>query len=179
MLIVKGMQKVTPPLEPLSGRELGRLLAVLAGDRWLDKRNVAMISLMARAGLRVGELVALRVSDVQTSERKGQVLIRQGKGLKERTVPLSRMARAELAVYLAVRPSFAGVWLFISQGGKPLSARDVQRLVSAASRKAGIAQAVTPHLCHQSVAASQHRSSYPLPPPRPRESGDYRPLSSP
>ena len=45
MLVVKGMQKVTPPLEPLSGRELGRLLAALAGDRWLDKRNVAMIGL--------------------------------------------------------------------------------------------------------------------------------------
>jgi site-specific recombinase XerD len=152
MLVVKGMQKVTPPLEPLSGRELGRLLAALAGDRWLDKRNVAMISLMARAGLRVSEVTALRLSDVQTSERKGQVLIRQGKGLKERTVPLSRMARAELAAYLAVRPSFAGEWLFVSQGGKPLSARDAQRLVSAASRKAGIAQAITPHLLRHTFA---------------------------
>jgi site-specific recombinase XerD len=143
MLVVKGMQKVTPPLEPLSGRELGRLLAALAGDRWLDKRNVAMISLMARAGLRVSEVIALRLNDVQTSERKG---------LKERTVPLSRMARAELATYLAVRPSFAGEWLFVSQGGKPLSARDVQRLVSAASHRAAIPQPVTPHLLRHTFA---------------------------
>jgi site-specific recombinase XerD len=62
------------------------------------------------------------------------------------------MARAELEAHLEVRPSFAGEWLFVSQGGKPLSARDAQRLVNAASRKAGIAQAVTPQLLRHTFA---------------------------
>ena len=74
-LAVKEMKNVTP-FEPLNGRKIGRLLAILTGDHWLDKRNTALVSLMVRAGLRVGELVALRRSDVQTTERKGQAVIR-------------------------------------------------------------------------------------------------------
>jgi hypothetical protein len=54
-LTIKGMKKVEPTIEPLNGREIGRLLAVLNGDRWLDKRNVAIVNLMVRAGLRASE----------------------------------------------------------------------------------------------------------------------------
>ena len=91
---VKGMKKVDAPVEPLNGRQIGRLLVVLEGPRWIDKRNVAIVSLMVRAGLRVSEVVALELDDVSITERKGRVVVRQGKGLKERVVPLSRMARA-------------------------------------------------------------------------------------
>jgi site-specific recombinase XerD len=151
-LNLKGMKKVEPPIEPLNGREIGRLLAVLDGERWLDKRNVAVVSLMVRAGLRVSEVVALHRDDIEISERKGQVVIRRGKGLKERTVPLSRAARAEVEAYKEVRPSFAGQYLFVTQSGKPLSARDVQRLVSNASFKAGIRSEVTPHILRHTFA---------------------------
>jgi site-specific recombinase XerD len=151
-LNLKGMKKVEPPVEPLNGREIGRLLAVLDGDRWLDKRNVAVVSLMVRAGLRVSEVIALHVDDIEISERKGQVVIRQGKGMKERTVPLSRAARAEVEAYKEVRPSFAGQYLFVSQSGKPLSARDVQRLVNSAAFKAGICSEVTPHVLRHTFA---------------------------
>jgi site-specific recombinase XerD len=101
-LNVKGMKKVQPPIEPLNGRQVGRLLAALDGSRWIDKRNVAAVSLMVRAGLRVSEVVALQIEDLVVSERKGQVTVRQGKGLKERTVPLSQTARSELRAYLEV-----------------------------------------------------------------------------
>ena len=47
---VKGMKKVGAPIEPLNGRQIGRLLAVLEGQRWIDKRNVAIVSVMVRAG---------------------------------------------------------------------------------------------------------------------------------
>jgi site-specific recombinase XerD len=151
-LSVKGVKRVTPPVEPLNGREIGRLLAVLDGDRWLDKRNVAIVSLMVRAGLRVSEVIALRPDDIQMSERKGQVIIRQGKGLKERTVPLSRMARVEVGAYGAERPFSPTPNFFISQSGNPLSARDVQRLVRDASRKAGIQGEVTPHTLRHTFA---------------------------
>src|SRR5258708_13436557 len=54
----------------------------------LAKRNYALIQLMLQAGLRVGEVAALSVADVPTRERSGIVRIRQGKGAKEREVPL-------------------------------------------------------------------------------------------
>jgi site-specific recombinase XerD len=146
------MKKVQPPIEPLNGRQIGRLLAGLDGSRWLDKRNVAAVSLMVRAGLRVSEVVALQVDDLDMSDRRGQVMVRQGKGLKERTVPLSQMARTELKAYLELRPLFAGRWVFVSQAGKPLAGRDLQRLLHDAGLKVGIKDQLTPHILRHTFA---------------------------
>lgn len=151
-LNVKGMKKVQPPIEPLNGRQIGRLLAALDGPRWIDKRNVAAVSLMVRAGLRVSEVVALQVDDLVVSDRKGQVIVRQGKGLKERTVPLSQTARTEIKSYLEARPVFAGQWLFVSQAGKPLAARDLQRLLHDTGLKIGIKDQLTPHILRHTFA---------------------------
>ena len=151
-LRVKGMKRVPPPVEPLNGRELGRLLAAADGDTWQAKRDVAVLNLLVRAGLRVGEVVALRVGDVELSARKGHVVVKSGKGMKEWTVPLPREARAALQAYLAVRPAWAGEWLFVSKTGKALSERDVQRLVEKAARKAGLSRRVTPHTLRHTYA---------------------------
>ena len=78
--------------------------------------------------------------------------MRQGKGLKEQTVPLSRLARAALGDYLGERPSFNTQRLFFSQASKPLSSRDVQRLVNNASTKACITTTVTPHILRHTFA---------------------------
>lgn len=156
---VKGMKKVDAPIEPLNGRQIGRLLAVLEGQRWIDKRNVAIVSVMVRAGLRVSEVVALELDDVSITERKGQVVVRRGKGLKERIVPLSRMARAALSEYLAERPSIKAESVFVSPAGNSLSSRDVQRLVSSASTKAGISTTVTPHTLRHSFATRALRQA--------------------
>ena len=157
-LRVKGAKKVAPQLEPLTAREMGRLLAVLDGESWLDRRNVALVSLMGRAGLRVSEAVALGREDVTLSPRKGQVRVRQGKGGKERTVPLSRQARAELQAYLDARPAHPPTPLFLSRTGQPLAARDVQRMVARAARVAGLTKPVTPHLLRHTFATRALRS---------------------
>jgi integrase/recombinase XerD len=90
--------------------------------------------------------------DVTLNERKGEVLVRQGKGQKERAVPLSNLARQHLRVYLAVRPAFSEKALFVSRNGQPLSERDVQRVVTRAARQAGIERPVTPHLLRHTFA---------------------------
>ncbi len=157
-LQVKGAKKMAPRLEPLTAREMGRLLAALDGESWLDKRNVALVSLMGRAGLRVSEVVALAPEDITLSPRKGQVRVRQGKGGKERTVPLSRQARAELQAYLDARPTPPPQPLFLSRTGQPLATRDVQRMVARAARMAGLAKPVTPHLLRHTFATRALRS---------------------
>jgi len=151
-LRVRGVKRVTPPLDPLNGRELGRLTAAVAGDDWLGRRNGAIISLLGRAGLRVSELTALRLADVSLSARKGQAVIRQGKGLKERTVPLTRQARQDLSAWLAIRSAVRSEQLFVSRSGQGLSSRDVQRLVSRAARLAGLERSVTPHTLRHTFA---------------------------
>lgn len=157
-LQVKGMKKVIQPISPLNGRELGRLLAATDGINWLSKRNNAMIELMARAGLRVSEIVALQIRDVTVSQRKGEVLVRHGKGMKERSVPLGRQVRQALEAYLSVRPAEIDSWFFVSRSHKRLAPRDLQRMVTKVAYQAGLRQRVTPHLLRHTFATRALRN---------------------
>lgn len=151
-LQVQGVRQVLPPIQPLNGREVGRLVKAVEGSDWLAKRDMAMLSLLARTGLRVSEVVALRDKDVTFSERKGQVVVHHGKGLKERTVPLSRQVRNDLQEYLDIRPKLVHTTFFISRTGGPLASRDLQRVVAQATQRAGLNQRVTPHILRHSFA---------------------------
>ncbi len=145
-LKVKGVRQTRPLIETLDGRDLGRLINAADGPDWQDKRDVALISVLARAGLRVSEALALKVGDVEINARSGVLLVRHGKGLKERPVPLSAEARAALGAYLKVRPAAArDDTLFLSRTCGRLDPRDAQRIVAEAARIAGVKARVTPH----------------------------------
>ncbi len=151
-LAVKGVKQQKGDVDPLTGRELGRLLAAVEGTDWLAKRDTAILSIMARAGLRVSEVVFLRRDDVTLSARKGEVFVQGGKGEKDRTVPLGGQVRTDLQAYRDIRPFKDEVVFFLSRTGNPLASRDVQRMVASAARKAGIPKAVTPHLLRHTFA---------------------------
>ena len=155
-LQVPGIRRVQPPIEPLTGRELSRLFAVVEssewGPKWLALRNGAMVALMGKAGMRVGEVVGLDVGDVDINTRSGWATIRRGKGRKERKVPLSLQARKSLREYLDARPKWAGEPLFISKTGKRVDKRDVQRTVSNSARRADIEKKVTAHVLRHTFA---------------------------
>ena len=149
-LEVKGVRKVQQPVNPLTARELGRLVRAVNnhrwGPEWMYLRNVALVALMARAGLRIGEVLALDLDDVKLNDTSGWLTVRQGKGMKERHVPLSSRARKSLTDYLEVRPQTNTPGVFLTKTLNRLSARPVQRMVKSASQRAGIEQGVT---CHQ------------------------------
>ncbi|MCP4538091.1 MAG: tyrosine-type recombinase/integrase [Chloroflexi bacterium] len=167
-LDVRGIKSVRAPIEPLTSRDLGRLLAVAEnavwGPPWLALRNAAMIALMAKAGLRVSEVVGLNVSDVELRPRSGWATIRRGKGLKERRVPLSSQARGYIQKYLNGRPEWArpalrrayrpeskGHALFISKTGKRLHKRDVQRMITNTAAS-GLERKVSTHVLRHTFA---------------------------
>lgn len=78
-----------------------------------------MASLVALAGLlRPSDVVAGQTGELEPGGRKGQVIVRQGKGLRERAAPLSRKTREEIKAYLALRPPFAGQRAFAGQAGR-------------------------------------------------------------
>jgi integrase/recombinase XerC len=147
----RGLRQVRPPVEALDAREIGRLFAALEGADWLSKRDTAIVALMARAGLRLGEVISLYPADLELRPRSGWITIRMGKGLKERRVPLSAEARRALQEYLAVRPEVEGP-LFLSKRLKPLQPRNVNDIVKKAARKAGIKKRVTPHILRHTFA---------------------------
>ena len=101
---------------------------------------------------RVSEALALKIGDVEVGPRSGTLLVRTGKGLKERRLALSAEARDTLKAYLQVRPKVADDLLFLSRTHRALDPRDVQRLVSEAARRAGIKITVSPHTLRHSFA---------------------------
>jgi site-specific recombinase XerD len=150
-LKVKGVCQTQPLIETLDSRDLGRLISAVDSStwhasEWMRKRDVALINVMARAGLRVSEALALELRDVELKARSGNLLVRRGKGLKERCAPLSVEARSALNAYISVRPSSSrNDALFLSRTFGPLDPRDAQRILSEAARIAGVKIRVTPH----------------------------------
>jgi site-specific recombinase XerD len=139
---VKGVQST--PLAPrsLPKKEVDRLLR--AAERDENKRNLAILQVLRHTGIRIGELAALRLSDVETSERKGRVIIRSGKGSRHRVVPLNADARKAINDYLDVRPKVSDDHLFISQRGQGLKEQAVELMVAKYAQAAGLDN-VTPH----------------------------------
>ena len=140
--------------------QLGYLKAQGRLDRpsviW-SRRDHAIIVLLLNTGLRLSEVEALNLNDVEINERSGTVRVRQGKGRKARTVPLNHDARAALQQWLAVRPEKSVSdeekckALFLSQTGGRLSARSIAYTVEKLADKAGL-EDVTPHTLRHSFA---------------------------
>jgi site-specific recombinase XerD len=151
-LRIRGPRMQKPPVRALSARELGRLFAAAEGEDWIDKRNTAILALMAKAGLRVGEVIVLEMGDIELNARSGWAHVRRGKGNKARRVPLNSDVRQALRDYLAVRPDAPTKALFVSRAGGPMTARDVQRLVAELGRRARLDVRVTPHVLRHTFA---------------------------
>jgi site-specific recombinase XerD len=98
-----------------------------------------LCQLLLQTGMRLGEVAALQVKDLDLRDRSGAVRVREGKGLKEREIPLNLTARRALSDYLNARGSVEPeAWVFESKRKTPLSARGVQKVIHDLAAKAGI-----------------------------------------
>lgn len=115
-------------------------------------RDRALLEVMYASGLRVSEVVALKLADVDLN--KGIILC-FGKGSKERIVPIGRAALDWLSRYLMVRRRWLNGrivdFLFIKPNGKSLSRQFVWKQVVAYGRSAGLGH-VTPHVLRHTFA---------------------------
>lgn len=123
----------------LNQSEIERLLDTVRQEpSRLAKRDYAIVQLMLRTGIRVGELTRLRLSDVVLSGDEGVLKIRGQGASSEREVPLNSSVREAIDAYLEDRPASADDHLFLSRNADPLSVRSVQRLVSTYAEAAGL-----------------------------------------
>lgn len=128
----------------MSREEVGRLLATVSG-----LRERAAMEIAYAAGLRLNEVLHLRVTDID-SERM-IMRVEQGKGKKDRNVMLSPALLVTLRAYW--RQSRPRVWLFPGHGGKrPLHATVVQRAFQHAKQEARITKPVSFHSLRHSFA---------------------------
>ncbi len=117
----------------LDSRELTQLLDAPTPDGepvWRARRDDAVLEVLYGSGVRVSELCSLRLGQVRLTER---VLVVWGKGAKERRVPLGEPAAAAMDAWLHIRheavPAEAGDVVFANERGKPLTPRDVRRIL--------------------------------------------------
>lgn len=118
------------------------------------RRDASLILFMLHTGLRLSEVVALELKDVQISERKGSVLVRRGKGNKERLVPLNAEARQAMQEWLAIRPQGSDTFIWIAveaAADEGLSGRTVQRILQRYAQDAEL-QELTPHILRHTFA---------------------------
>jgi integrase/recombinase XerD len=137
--------------EPLSIARVRRLLDMPGRGTIRDR---AILELLYACGLRVSELVSLRVGDVDLEQRRVRCL---GKGEKERLIPLGASACRWIAAHLAERRRRGdrldrAAPLFGGRASGALTRQSVWRMVKAYARHAGITQRVTPHTLRHSFA---------------------------
>ena len=117
---------------------------------FLAARDVALLTLLYGAGLRISEGLSLKRGDVPLSTSLTIV----GKGKKERSIPVLPVLREAIAAYVAAIPYSGGpsTALFLSQRGKPMSAREAQRLMEKLRLRLGLGERATPHALRHSFA---------------------------
>lgn len=160
LVLPKGRSRLPKVLKSV---EVGRVLGVAEERRskpdappeaW---RDLALVEVLYDAGLRVGEACALRFEDIDFE--KGWVRVEQGKGGRDRVVPLADLACVAIEGYvahgrteLASRNAERSDALFLNTRGKPMTTRDARRIIA---RVGGIAldgRPMWPHLLRHSFA---------------------------
>jgi integrase/recombinase XerD len=147
------MQHVEPPkapvklVEPLTEDEVARMLGACGGG-FVGARLRAMLLVFVDCGLRVSELCALRLEDVDFAERTMRVM---GKGAKERLVPFGQATRQALTEYMVYRGELPTPTLFVGVYGQPMQARQVHNLLGKCGQRAGVS-GVYPHRLRHTAA---------------------------
>ncbi|MBR9704196.1 tyrosine-type recombinase/integrase [Candidatus Pacearchaeota archaeon] len=110
------------------------------------KKSKLMLMMLYSSGLRVSELVNLKPKDFDFNENIGWV--RSGKGKKDRIFVISQKLSNKLKKYLEKKTD----WSYVFSENKPLTTRNIQKIVSRCTKKAGINKEVTPHTMRHSFA---------------------------
>ncbi|MBO5055196.1 MAG: site-specific tyrosine recombinase XerD [Lachnospiraceae bacterium] len=140
--------------EILSMNEVVRLLDQPCGDTPKEIRDKAMLELLYATGIRVTELITLKLDDVNL--QLGFIICRDA--AKERVIPFGNEARSALVNYLEnVRNDMINdsmsEYLFVNCSGLPMSRQGFWKLIKLYAKKAGIDEDITPHTLRHSFAA--------------------------
>ena len=142
--------------EVLTTEEIDRMEAAIDLSKWEGHRNKAIIEVLFSCGLRVTELITLRLSSLYLDDHYVRVL---GKGSKERLVPISQKAIDELEYWFDDRCHMdikAGEedYVFLNRRGGHLTRTMILLIIKQVARDAGIKKVVSPHTLRHSFATA-------------------------
>jgi len=138
----------------LTQSEVTAMIDAASGKDAQSVRDRAMLELFYASGLRVSELVALRLEDVNLETG---IVLCMGKGSKERLIPVGGKAREALEKYLGkariklVKGRAEGA-IFISRLGKRISRQSAWKIIKFYARKAGVKKNIKPHTMRHTFA---------------------------
>lgn len=150
---VSSLKKTKKLPKYLSISEVNKLLNILLNSEF-DYRNKAMLELMYATGLRVSELVSIEYSNI---DFENSIIRINGKGKKERIIPLGEVASYYLKVYLSdyrskllKRNTYNQV--FLNNHGKPITRQGFNYILENIRELTGITKEITPHVLRHSFA---------------------------
>ena len=140
----------------LSTAEVDRLEASIDLSKWEGQRNRAIIEVLFSCGLRVSELVNLKLSNLYVEEKFVRVT---GKGDKERLVPISSRALDELNAWFADRNAMRikpgeEDYVFLNRRGAHLTRTMILIMIKSQAVAAGITKTISPHTLRHSFATA-------------------------
>ena len=142
--------------EVLSPQEIDRLEASIDLSKWEGHRNRAIIEVLFSCGLRVSELVNLKLSNLYLDEEFVRVM---GKGSKERLVPISQKAIKELGFWfddrchMQIKPGEED-YVFLNRRGAHLTRTMILIMIKRQAVEAGITKTISPHTLRHSFATA-------------------------
>ena len=138
----------------LSSSEVESMIKASGGRHWQDIRDQAMIELLYASGMRVSELVNLRLEHVNLEMGYVRCI---GKGSKERIIPIGKRAQVSLKKYCdvtrgkLVKTEMTNA-IFLSRLGRKMSRQSIWKLIKRYARKAKIKKVIKPHTIRHSFA---------------------------
>jgi len=135
----------------LTREEMAKLIEYNYPQNLKGLRDRAIIEMLYSSGVRVGELVSIKIKDMDFKEKTVTVL---GKGNKERLLPVTSQAIDSIENYLMKRPTGKDKdsIIFCNLKGGQLTERGVQFIIDTLARNCGIYRKVTPHMLRHSFA---------------------------
>ncbi|MDP9472579.1 MAG: tyrosine-type recombinase/integrase [Chloroflexota bacterium] len=136
----------------LTPEEYNRLLAAAGGH----PRDFCILTLFLQTGIRISELCALRLEEIDLAT--ATLMVRAGKGMTARTIELEKKSTRSLKTWLSLRESSPYDHLFLNRDGEPLKEWGVRDLLEKYRLQAGITKKVTPHSLRHTFASAKAQS---------------------
>lgn len=161
---IKNVKQPKTIIKTFTEQEVKKLTEYYSGHTFMEVRNRLMLMPFFDTGIRVSELIDLKLSQV-----KDEYILIHGKGDKERVVPKSPLLNKWMFKYLNTRKNFFAYRrvpenVFLSRNGRPMTTEAIHRVIKIAGKAVGVSRdiRVSPHTCRHTFAQMQLKNGLDL-----------------
>lgn len=166
-ILTERIENVKQPktiIKTFTEQEVKKMTEYYSGHTFMEVRNRLMLMTFFDTGIRVSELIDLKLSQV-----KDEYILIHGKGDKERVVPKSPLLNKWMFKYLSTRENFFAYRrvpenVFLSRNGRPMTTEAIHRVIKIAGKAVGVSRdiRVSPHTCRHTFAQMQLKNGLDL-----------------